>query len=75
MKEISLSTARNNEVIGITAKVEEAVADSGVKEGICLIFAPHATAAILILEADGAVEKDVLHSLFSLVPKWQVVGR
>lgn len=69
MKEIRLSTTRKSEIIDITAKVEEVVANSGVKEGICLIFAPHATAAILLMEADGAVEKDVLNSLSDIVPK------
>ena len=69
MREISLSTSKNTEIVDITTKVEEVVANSGVKEGICLIFAPHATAAILVLEADGAVEHDVLNSLSSIVPK------
>lgn len=69
MKEISLSTTKKDEIIDITAKVEEVVANSGVKECICLIFAPHATAAILLMEADGAVEKDILNSLSNIVPK------
>lgn len=69
MQEIKLSSTRKTEIVDITAKIEAIVADSGVKEGICLIYAPHATAAILLMEADGAVEKDVLNSLSNLVPK------
>ncbi|MBI2580892.1 YjbQ family protein [Candidatus Woesearchaeota archaeon] len=69
MKEIRLSTTGTDEIIDITAKIEGVVASSGVKEGICLVYAPHATAAILIMEADGAVESDILNSLSNLVPK------
>ena len=69
MHEIRLSSTRNTEIINITDKVAAAVANSGVKDGICLVFAPHTTAAILVMEADGLVEKDVLNSLSNLVPK------
>jgi secondary thiamine-phosphate synthase enzyme len=68
MHEIRISTAKKNEIIDITDKVTEIVAKSGVKDGICLVYAPHATAAILLMEADGAVEKDVLNSLSHMVP-------
>jgi secondary thiamine-phosphate synthase enzyme len=69
MKEISLSTSKRYEIIDITNKVEKAITDSKVKEGICVVYAPHSTAAILVMETDAAVEKDVLHSLSNLVPK------
>ncbi|MBN2454845.1 YjbQ family protein [Candidatus Woesearchaeota archaeon] len=68
MEEISISTGARREIIDITSEVEAIVAKSGVKEGICVVYAPHATAAILIMEADGLVEKDVLSSLSNLVP-------
>jgi secondary thiamine-phosphate synthase enzyme len=68
METIALSTSARNQVIDLTDKIEKIVADSGVKEGICLVYAPHATAAIMVLELDGAVENDVLRSLSSLVP-------
>ncbi len=68
MEEIRISTTERNEILDITPKVAEAVISSGIKEGICLVYAPHATAAILIMEADGAVENDVLRSLSAIVP-------
>jgi len=69
MKEIHVPTTRKSEIIDITDKVEAVVTDSRVKEGICVVYAPHATASVLVMEADGAVENDVLASLSSLVPK------
>jgi secondary thiamine-phosphate synthase enzyme len=68
MHEFGVATSRKNEIIDITAEVEAIVRSSPVKEGICLVYAPHATAAILILETDGLVEKDVLNSLSNMVP-------
>lgn len=44
----------------ITGQVAQAVRESGVKEGICVIFCPHTTAAITINEN---ADPDVLHDL------------
>lgn len=68
MGEFGVSTSKKKEVIDITDRVDAFVQSSGVKEGICLVYAPHATAAILVFEMDGLVEKDVLDSLSNLVP-------
>lgn len=44
----------------ITNKVKEAVAQSGIREGICIVFCPHTTAAITINEN---CDPDVVHDL------------
>lgn len=69
MHEIKVSSTRNTEIIGITDEVAAAVAKSAVNEGICLVFVPHTTASVIIIEADGAVEQDILNSLSNIVPK------
>jgi secondary thiamine-phosphate synthase enzyme len=68
MGEFVISTSERTELVNITHRVEGLVAASKVKEGICLVYAPHATAAIMVLEMDGTVEKDVLRSLLNIVP-------
>ena len=68
MKEIRLSSTEKTEAINITGEVAAAVAASGVKEGICVVSAAHTTAAVVVLEADGLVEKDLLRSLSAIVP-------
>ncbi len=56
-------------MIDITYLVSEAVNKSGIKNGLCLVFAPHTTAAVTINEnADPDVQKDILASLSSIVP-------
>ena len=54
----------------ITDKVRQAVNESGVKEGICVVFCPHTTAAITINEnADDDVQRDVNFALKKVFPR------
>ncbi|HAA25002.1 MAG TPA: hypothetical protein DCE11_02610 [Ruminiclostridium sp.] len=48
----------------VTSKVNSAVSESGVKDGICVVFCPHTTAGITINEnADPDVVNDMLYAL------------
>ena len=54
----------------ITDKVKEAIAKSGVKSGICVVYCPHTTAGITINEnADEWVAKDVTFALNKVFPR------
>jgi secondary thiamine-phosphate synthase enzyme len=57
---IRVSTARQFDLIDITEYVEEAVRKSGIKNGLCLVFAPHATAAIIANEREYGLLQDIL---------------
>lgn len=53
----------------ITSEVREAVKNSGVKDGLCVVFCPHTTAGITINEnADPDVVKDMLLGLSKAYP-------
>ncbi len=55
----------------ITDKVREAVADSKVQEGICVVYCPHTTAAITINEnADEYVAEDVMFAAKKIFPRF-----
>ncbi|MBR4511080.1 MAG: secondary thiamine-phosphate synthase enzyme YjbQ [Ruminococcus sp.] len=63
-----LSTSKEG-LIDITAEVTEAIAESGVNEGICIVYCPHTTAAITINEnADPDVKTDFISGLDSTFP-------
>jgi len=65
---ITLSTSKKQELIDITDKVNSIVKESKVKEGICNIFAMHATAAIIINEnADPNICLDTIDALNKLI--------
>lgn len=56
-------------MLDITRRVEEAVAQSGVADGICHLFTLHTTAGLTINEgADPAVRRDMTGFLDRLVP-------
>jgi secondary thiamine-phosphate synthase enzyme len=70
MREIKIRTRKTQEMVDITTKVAEVVRDSGVAGGICVVYVPHATAAVVINEnADPNVCQDILEAMGRLVPE------
>lgn len=68
MEEISVKTIRRIQLIDVTAKVQEAVSKSKIKDGVCIVYCPHTTAAVVITEnADPSVQNDLLEKLSGLV--------
>ena len=69
LSNFSIQTSRQNEWLNITAEVQRAVSNSGVSEGICIVFIPHTTAAVTINEnADPDVPHDVGLALSQISP-------
>ena len=69
-RDIELSTRRKYEVVDITERVARIVAESELEEGICSVYVPHATAAIVINENDDPnICDDLLDALAKLVPE------
>ena len=66
---ITVESKSQTELIDITAVVRASVRSSGIKDGLCLVYVPHTTAAVTINEsADPAVRSDILMVLNELVP-------
>ena len=64
-----VKTTTQTEFIEITYSVQEAVQKTGMRDGICLIFIPHTTAAVTINEnADPSVVQDIVMELNKMVP-------
>jgi len=69
-QEILLSTSKNQELIDITGKINSIIKNSKIKNGLCNVFAAHATAAIIINENyDPNICIDLIDALDKLVPK------
>lgn len=67
-REFTLRTEREG-LYDVTQRVCEAVRESGVKSGFCIIYCPHTTAGITINEnADPDVVHDLLHGLAQAFP-------
>jgi len=67
MGEIKVSSRERYQLIDITDKVEKIVKESGVKDGLVLVFAPHSTAGILLTENEEGLKEDWLNFLKKLV--------
>ncbi|MBI2657118.1 YjbQ family protein [Candidatus Woesearchaeota archaeon] len=68
-EEFTISTSKKQELIDITVKLNSIIKKSGIKNGICSVFAAHATAAIIINENyDPNICLDLLDALNKLVP-------
>ena len=66
---LHVQTSRRDEFLDLTRKVQAAVAASGTREGLCLVFVPHTTAGVTINEhADADVAWDILDSLNRQIP-------
>lgn len=69
VKEISVQTASNVQMIDISHRIKEIVESSGIKEGTCMLYVPHTTAAVTINEnADPDVQRDMVMELNKIVP-------
>ena len=72
---LTLKTHSQTELIDITTDVSQRVRQSGIEEGLCLLYVPHTTAAVTINEsADPSVKSDILMILNQIVP-WEAKYR
>lgn len=57
-------------LVDITNEITEAISESGVLEGLCVVFCPHTTAAITINEnADPDVKSDFIRGMDKFFPE------
>ena len=59
-REFSVATEKRYQLVNITQEVEEMVEESGIKEGLVLVFVPHSTAGIILTENEERLQKDWL---------------
>ena len=67
-KELWFNTPHRRDYINITPDVEAAVAESGVREGLCLVNAMHITASVYINDNESGLLQDYDKWLEKLAP-------
>ena len=66
---LTVNTRSRTEMVDISADVGRVAAQSGVREGLCMLYVPHTTAGVTINEsADPSVRADILMVLNQMVP-------
>ncbi|MEM7825566.1 MAG: secondary thiamine-phosphate synthase enzyme YjbQ [Candidatus Aenigmatarchaeota archaeon] len=64
-----VKSSRRREIIDITEEIERIAEKSKIKNGLCLIFLPHATSAIVFEESEPSLIKDIENFLEKNFPK------
>ena len=68
---LKVKTNAKTELIDITSEIQNLVRSSNIKDGFCMLYVPHTTAAITINEsADPSVKADILMILNKIIP-WE----
>jgi len=68
-KELWFETRQRRELINITPKIEECLAESGIREGLLLCNAMHITASVFINDDDPGLHQDFEVWLEGLAPE------
>ena len=63
------NTSRQREYINVTAKVDDILAKSGIREGMCLVSAMHITAGVYVNDAEDGLIADIDEWADRLAPK------
>jgi secondary thiamine-phosphate synthase enzyme len=67
-KTLTLNIPARMDFVNITPRVEEALAESGISEGLCLVNAMHITASVFINDDEPGLHEDYKRWLEKLAP-------
>jgi len=70
LRSLRLQTHSRVEFRDMTSEIQKVITDSGVTGGVCHVFSPHTSAAVLIQENDDpSLQKDLDNFLGGLAPR------
>ncbi len=67
-KYLTFKTKNRRDIIRITDQIKEAVRESGVKEGLCLVSSMHLTASVIVQDDEEGLHQDIWEWLEKLAP-------
>ncbi len=66
---LCVNTTQHMHLVDITSEIQQQIATTAVKDGICHLFNPHTTAGLTVNEgADPDVRSDIIKGLREIVP-------
>ncbi|MCL2573290.1 MAG: secondary thiamine-phosphate synthase enzyme YjbQ [Defluviitaleaceae bacterium] len=68
-RELTFHTNTRRAYVNITPDIERALAESGIKEGLCLVNAMHITASVFINDNESGLHSDFERWLEKLAPE------
>lgn len=74
-KYLTIKTKKKIEIVNITSEIKNAVEESKIKEGLCLVNSMHITASVFINDEEEGLKNDFINWLEELAPynfnRWQ----
>ncbi len=67
-KELWFDTSKRYELVHLTPQVREAIEESGIREGLCLVNSMHITSSVFINDNESGLHRDFLEWLEKLAP-------
>ena len=69
VRELQVDTEGKTGLVDITGRVQEAIDERDLTDGVCYLFVPHTTAGLTLNENwDPAVHTDIVRTLNHIVP-------
>lgn len=69
MDKLTINTTKKEQVIDITNEINEIIVKQKVKEGVCVLFLTHTTAALTTADLDPGTDQDYLDAFEKIIPK------
>ena len=66
---LRISTGRPKEVVDLTERIQSLVTRAKIREGLCLLFVTHTTAALTTGEVGEGTEQDLLDVVEQIIPR------
>jgi secondary thiamine-phosphate synthase enzyme len=67
-RKLVFNTKEEIQIVNITGEVKEAVSESGIKEGLCLVNSMHITSSVFINDEEEGLKEDFKAWLEKLAP-------
>jgi secondary thiamine-phosphate synthase enzyme len=64
----SIRTDKKKQVIDITDEIQTLVDEKSIKDGLCVIFIKHTTAAVTTADLDPGTDQDYLDAFIEMIP-------
>jgi secondary thiamine-phosphate synthase enzyme len=68
-EELTLSTHGDGDVLDVTAHAQKSVDNSGLRDGLCTVFAAHSTCGVTTIEFEPGCNADLDRVLEHVVPR------
>lgn len=68
-REYTLETRGDGDVLDLTARAQQAIDESGLRDGVCTVFVAHSTCGVTTIEYEPGCTRDLNDVLEAITPR------